>query len=61
MEKLPDRQMVTNYNHGKNIREKLQSSCEIVHYGKSSISIFRESFASIDKIFFLGGRLGTRL
>ena len=53
--------MATNYNHGKNIREKLQSSCEIVHYGKSSISIFRESFASIDKIFFLGGRLGTRL
>ena len=29
-------------------------SCEIAHYGKSSIYIFKESFASIDKIFFLG-------
>ena len=28
---------------------------------KSSISIFEEIFASIDKIFILGGRLGTRL
>ena len=28
--------------------------CEIVHYEKSSISIFKESFASIDKIFFFG-------
>ena len=36
-------------------------SCEIAHYWKSSISIFKESFASIDEIFFLGGRLGTRL
>ena len=28
--------------------------CEIAHYWKGSISIFKESFASIDKIFFLG-------
>ena len=27
----------------------------------SSVSFFKESFASYDKIFFLGGRLGTRL
>ena len=28
--------------------------------GKSSISIFKDSFASADKIFFLGGRLGFK-
>ena len=50
-----------NYNHGQNIWEKLWFLCEIAHYEKSSISIFKESFASIDKILFLGGRLGTRL
>ena len=36
-------------------------SCEIVHYGKSSISIFQEFLASINKIFFLGERPSTRL
>ena len=49
------------YNHGQNICENLKLSYEIAHYGKSSISIFREFFASIDKIFFFGGTLGTRL
>ena len=34
---------------------------ELAYYEKGSISVFKESFASIDKIFFLGGRLGTRL
>ena len=29
-------------------------SPEIVHYGKSFISIFQEFFARIDKIFILG-------
>ena len=38
-----------------------KNSFEIVHYGKSSIALFKESFASIDKILSLGGRLGTRL
>ena len=33
---------------------KLWFSCEIVHYGKSSISIFQESFASAGKIFISG-------
>ena len=28
-------------------------------YGKSSISIFKDFFASIDKIFISGGRLGN--
>ena len=36
-------------------------SGEMVHYGESSISTFEQFFASIDKIFVLGGRLGTRL
>ena len=36
-------------------------SCEIVHYGWSKISIFEETFASIDKILILGGRLDTGL
>ena len=35
--------------------------CEIVHYGKFSISIFQELFASIKKNFRLGGGLGARL
>ena len=35
--------------------------CEIAHYGKNLISVFQELFASIDKIFILAGRLGTRL
>ena len=36
-------------------------SCKTEHYGKSSISIFQQFFASIDTIFILGGKLGTRL
>ena len=35
--------------------------CEIAPYGKSSISIFQEFFASIDRILILGARLSTRL
>ena len=31
------------------------------HYEKSSVSVFQEFFVSIDKIFTLGGRLGSRL
>ena len=34
---------------------------EIKQYRKKSVSIFEQLFASIDKIFILGGRLGTRL
>ena len=34
---------------------------ELAYYGKGSISVFKESFANIDKIFFLGRRLGTRV
>ena len=45
------------YNHGQNIRDKLLFLCEIPHYGKT----FQQFFASIDKIFILGGRLGSKL
>ena len=34
---------------------------EIAHCGKSSISIFQEFFASVQKIFILAGGLRTRL
>ena len=37
------------------------TNCEIATYGKSSISIFHEFFASIDKILILGARLSTRV
>ena len=35
--------------------------CEIAHSGKSLISIFKEPFANVYKIFFLVRRLGTRV
>ena len=34
---------------------------EIKHNRKKSVSIFEQLFTSIDKIFILRGRLGTRL
>ena len=49
------------YSHGQNILDKYWFSYEIRYYGKSSIPIFQGFFAIIDKIFILGGRLGTRL
>ena len=45
----------------QNISYKLQFFCEIAPYGKSSISIFQEFFASIDKILILRAGLSTRL
>ena len=44
----------------KYLRQTL-AFCELSHYGKGSISIFEEFSATTDKIFILGGRLGTRL
>ena len=35
-------------------------SCEIAHYGKSSISVFQEIFAKTEKKLILGGGLSTR-
>ena len=35
--------------------------CEIAPYGKGSIPIFQEFFASIEKILIFEARLGTRL
>ena len=49
------------YNHGQHISGKLKFFCETAPYGKSSISIFQEFFASIGKILILGARLSTRL
>ena len=49
------------YNHRQNVWDKLWFSCEIGHYRKSSISIFQEFLASIEKNLILGGRLSTRL
>ena len=49
------------FNHGHTIWDKLKFSCEIAQCGKRSISICKKSFASTDKIFILGGRLGTKL
>ena len=43
------------------IHEILESNSEIEHYWKSLISAVQEIFASINKIFILGGRLGTKL
>ena len=40
---------------------KLEAKKMFVRFGKSSISVFQEFFASINKIFILGGGLGTRL
>ena len=40
-----------NYNHGKNILEKL---CEITQYGKTLVSIFQQFSASTKKIEFIG-------
>ena len=48
-------------NHSQNIWDKLYFSCEIVHYGKSSISVFQEIFTSfIDKILISEEGLSTR-
>ena len=46
------------YIFTKYLRQYL--SCEIAHYGKSSIFVFQDIFTSTDKIFILGGGLCTR-
>ena len=48
------------WNKKARIINKIFEQSEIVHYGKSSISVFQEIFTSNDKIFFLEGRLSTR-
>ena len=50
------RQSVTKY-----LRLTLKFSCEIAHYWKSFIAIFRDFFASINKISILAGEMSTRL
>ena len=46
---------------GQNIWDKLWFLCEIAHYAKRLISIFKKFCVSIDKIFILQGRLGSSL
>ena len=51
-----------SFNQSKNIETfNLWFSCQIAHYGKGLIAVFRGFFASINKFFILTGRLGTRL
>ena len=47
-------------NYSQNIWERLLFSCEIAHYGKSSISVFQENFTSTEKMFISRGGLSTR-
>ena len=48
---------IGTFNHSQNIWDKLYFSCEIEHYGKSSISIFQELLTCTDKTFILTGGL----
>ena len=43
---------VMDYENLQNVWDKLKFSCEMGHYGKSSISAFQEFFASIEKKSF---------
>ena len=43
------------------LRQTVIFLCEIAHYVKNSISIFKECCASIDKIFILEGKMSTWL
>ena len=43
------------------ISRAITTESPIAHYGKSLISVFQHFFGSIDKMFILAGRLGTRL
>ena len=45
-------------NDSQNLLDKLWFSCQIVKYMKVLISIFQQFFASVNKIFFLGGGVG---
>ena len=47
------------YTPLQNISDKLYFFFEVAPYVKSSISIFEELFASMDKILILGARLST--
>ena len=51
---------VSRDNHLQNIPNKLQFSCEIVHFQKNPISLFNETFTITDKIFISGVGLNTR-
>ena len=48
-------------NQGQNILDKLSFLCELAHHGKSPMSIFQKIFASMGKVFVLGGGLNIGL
>ena len=48
-------------NQSQNIYDQLSFSRQIVHQWKSLIAIFRDFFASINKVLILEGALGTGL
>ena len=52
---------VSRDNQSQNMLDELYFSCEMVHYAKRFIAIFRDFFASINKVSFFSGRMGTRL
>ena len=52
-------EFAATYNHSQNIWDKFLLSCGMVHYGKSSISVF-QIFTSTDKISISQGGISTR-
>ena len=60
---VDEEKIVSRNNHSQNIRDKIFET-HVNHVKlrkKVLISIFQQLFASINKIFILGGRLSTRL
>ena len=53
--------MCCGCGHGSGIWDGLYFSCEIVDCEKALISIFQQFFASVGKMFILGGRLRAGL
>ena len=51
---------LSSESHAQNILHKLQLLCEILHYGKSLISIVKKVCASVYKILISGGVLRTK-
>ena len=58
---LEVKKMFSETNPDKIFERNSSFYLKIIHNGKSSISIFKGFGASIDKIFILEERLGTKL
>ena len=62
MSKVSKKQkIVSRDNHGQNIRDNFDFHVKYHTTGKVAISFFQDFLASIDNIFILVGRLGTKL